>query len=335
MKMTYALPGLETDNLLGFLALVGLLRALERERPSWFPRAHFEGTPLQAQLTLMEDVTRENIAAAAAAGCAAHAAFFDFREFSDLTFDGATARRLLSESRANGTAAAIMSVLCSDVAVRTDGRVEPTPLCAMFGQGHQSFLERLKTVSAGVLPRALKDKKNTPDLNSPEFISRALFSPWTRSDVTESFRWDFEEDRRYAMRAVNPSSDAATTEHGANRLAILGMLSFQSAPTVSSRGSTVRLSTRGVSRHTKSRRPRITWPIWSRPASLEAIHAMLESPDLSQDWPLFDDLGRQSIRQARRVYRITNGKFISYTRAEALTRSENGTVAEASRISEL
>ena len=33
-----ALPGLEADNLLAFLALLGLLRALETVREEWRPR---------------------------------------------------------------------------------------------------------------------------------------------------------------------------------------------------------------------------------------------------------------------------------------------------------
>jgi hypothetical protein len=319
VKKTHALHGLETDNLLGFLALLGLLRALEHERPSWFPRAYFGGVPLRSQLTLAEDATEDAIAAAASAGCMAYAERFRFGSHSDLTFDGVTARVLLQESLHDDFSASVMSAMCSDAAVRIDGRVEPTPMCAMFGQGHQSFLDRLHTVSAGVVPRALKSKRNPPDLNDPAIIARALFAPWTRSDPTESFRWDFEEDRRYALRDTNPSTDAATTEHGANRLAILGFVSLQSAPTV--RGARVNLATRSVSRGGKNRRPRITWPIWTRPASLEAMHAMLDDPELSEDEPSFDLLRRHGIEQLRRVNRIMTGKFISFTRAEALTGS--------------
>ncbi|MGA7451259.1 MAG: hypothetical protein WBW73_08275 [Rhodoplanes sp.] len=39
------LPGLEADNLLGFLALLGLLRALEAARPGWRPRASWVNVP--------------------------------------------------------------------------------------------------------------------------------------------------------------------------------------------------------------------------------------------------------------------------------------------------
>ena len=36
------LEGLEPDNLLAFLALLGLLRALEASRPTWQPRAAWD-----------------------------------------------------------------------------------------------------------------------------------------------------------------------------------------------------------------------------------------------------------------------------------------------------
>jgi hypothetical protein len=316
MSTQHELPGLETDNLLGFLALLGLLRAIGKERPSLFPRACYHGSPLRAQLFLQADLSAEEVAAVASRGCSTYSEELNFGTHRDLTFGQDDARVLLKASLARNASPGMMSALFSDGAVRTDGRIEPTPFCAMFGQGHQSFLARLQTVSLGTVPRASKSKKVVPDLNDPAILARALFALWTRSDATESFRWDFEEDRRYALRDVDPSSDPATTEHGANRLAIVGLLSFQSAPTI--RRGRVVLSTRAVSRG-RDRRPIITWPIWMQPASLEAIHAMLDDPELVRDYPVFASLQRYGIEQLRRVRRVMNGKYISFTRAEALT----------------
>ena len=326
---TYTLFGLEDDNLLAFLALLGLLRALSCSRPSWSPRVFFDGMPLHTQLRISCDASVEDVAKAAADGCAAYSAEFRFGEHHDLTFGAEVARAMLQNSALNCVSAEVTSALCSDAAVRDNGRIEATPLCAMFGQGHQSFLDRLHNVSNGVLPRALKAKKLQPDLNDANYVRRALFSPWTRSDATESFRWDFEEDRRYALRFDDPSGDAATTEHGANRLAILGRLSFQTAPKVAGRSGRVILGTRGVSRGKKDRRVRITWPIWSLPASLEGVHAMLDHPQLGEDEPSFGDLTAYSIRQLRRVRRIRNGKYISFTRAEALVAPSSGETASS------
>ncbi|MGH7659738.1 MAG: type I-G CRISPR-associated protein, Cas3-extension family, partial [Vulcanimicrobiaceae bacterium] len=310
---THRLAGLEDDNLLAFLALLGLLRALSVSRVSWSPRAFFDGTPMRPLLRIASDASAEEIATAAAAGCSAFAAQFAFGEFHDLTFDGTAARRFLTAALRSDKGGMIASALCSDAAVRENCRIEATPLCAMFGQGHQSFLDRLHNVSAGELPRALKAKKSPPDLNDAGYIFRALFSPWQRKEPTESFRWDFEEDRRYALRFDDPSGDPATTEHGANRLAILGLLSFQTAPRIGRRGARITLGTRGVSRGEKDRRVRITWPIWSLPTSMQSIHAMLDLPELGEDHPPFETLSAYSIRQLRRVRRISNGKYISFT----------------------
>ena len=62
--------GLEADNLLAFLALLGLLRALEVEHPKWCPRAAWDvgEPPLRPVLILGEPTPREAICAAAAEG---------------------------------------------------------------------------------------------------------------------------------------------------------------------------------------------------------------------------------------------------------------------------
>ena len=47
---THILNGLEPDNLLAFLALLGLLRALEKARPEWKPKVYWQGKPPKAIL---------------------------------------------------------------------------------------------------------------------------------------------------------------------------------------------------------------------------------------------------------------------------------------------
>jgi len=330
MTTEHRLIGLEIDNLLGFMALLGLLRALERSTPRWNPRAYFTGTPLTAHLVLTAEASKEQVSEAAADGCAAFAPYFAFGNCRDLNFSGDIARTLLAHSQSDADRSLVMSALCSDAATKgKDKRVIPTPLCAMFGQGHQSFLSRLTTVSAGTPPRVLASRKLGLDLNDPSYILRSLFAPWTRSDPTESFRWDYTEDRQYALRYADPSSDPPTTEHGANRLAVLGLLSVQTAPVARRVASKIPgeygdLRTRAASRGRKDRRQRITWPIWEQPASLEAIHTMLDDSDLGRDEPTFQSLGRYGVRQARRVYRTSRGKYVSFSRAEPIVAAERG-----------
>jgi hypothetical protein len=66
----HRLVGLEPDNLLAFMALLGLLRALETAEPAWRPRAYWDEThhPLRPMLTLAQAKTQEEIAEAAARG---------------------------------------------------------------------------------------------------------------------------------------------------------------------------------------------------------------------------------------------------------------------------
>jgi CRISPR-associated endonuclease/helicase Cas3 len=56
----HRLEGLEPDNLLAFLALLGLMRTLETARPHWQPRAAWdvECPPLRPVLSLMEEADR-------------------------------------------------------------------------------------------------------------------------------------------------------------------------------------------------------------------------------------------------------------------------------------
>ncbi|MBX9750129.1 MAG: Dabb family protein [Roseococcus sp.] len=309
----HRLEGLEPDNLLAFLALLGLLRALEAA--GWRPRAHWEGLPLRPILTLREAKTQDQVAQAAAEGCAVLAMDHDFGGEKDLNFEGARARSLLDAAQrpdAPGRSA-LLGSLFSDGAVKDDGRILAAPLCAMFGQGHQHFLTRLTEVVRGVLPKAMSKRRPPPDLNAPTYLCSALFMPWSRSDETDGFRWDPAEDRRYALRFKNPSGDAGRTVHGANRLAGVGLAALPGAAVVRRRG--LRFLTVGAEVGPDGAMG-ITWPIWSRAASLSAIQALLGHPALvSADQGSMRHLGVFERRCARR---IANGKFMNFTRAEAV-----------------
>ncbi len=308
---THRLEGLEPDNLLAFLALLGLLRALEAV--GWRPRARWEGPPLRPVLSLPETATRAEVAEKAAQGCAALAADYDFAGERDLTFDGERARALIESAATPRTRrrAALLDSLFSDGALREDGRVLPTPLCAMFGQGHQHFLSRLAAVPKGVLPKALAKRRPPPDLNAAEKLAAALFQPWARVDETDSFRWDPAEDRRYALRFENPSTDAGRTVHGANRLAAIGLAALPGAAVSRRRGT--RFLTLGTDLDDRGATI-VTWPIWAAPASLAAIQAMLAHPALVAQEE--DGLRHLGVVERRRARRIANGKFMNFTRAE-------------------
>ncbi|MGH7085910.1 MAG: hypothetical protein ACREFN_13065, partial [Acetobacteraceae bacterium] len=196
----HRLDGLEPDNLLAFLCLLGLLRSLDVARPEWRARAFWDerSQPLRPVLFLAEPATQDAIATVAAEGATSLAKAHHF-DRNDLTYDPLDARKLLEEAGADLARAELLDSLMSDGAIREEkGQgVWPTPLCFLFGQGHQHFLSRLADIPAGRLPGRLAKVRKPLDLNSHSFIAAALFSFWTRDDATDGLRWDPLEDRRY------------------------------------------------------------------------------------------------------------------------------------------
>lgn len=308
-KTRHVLSGLEPDNLLAFLALLGLLRALDRVRPDWQARVAWAaaGAPLRPVLHLRQASGREALAEAAVAGLLDLASELSFGGRKDPSYSQAEARQALRAHRGHP----VFDALMSDGACREDGRVWPTPLCFLFGQGHQHFLERLATVPLRDAP----PREDGTELTATETILETLFTSWTRPDRTEGLRWDVAEDRRYALRAANPSGDPAGMQHGATRLAAIGWPVLDG--TAVQRGAEARFLVRGsryASGHRESGQILFTWPLWSRPARLSGIAALLAHPACSGStrgsFPLPADI--IMLLQARR---ISVGKFFNVTRA--------------------
>jgi hypothetical protein len=314
----HRLEGFEPDNLLAFLALLGLMRALELARPSWHPRAAWdvETPPLRPVLVLAQPQTREAVCAAAVEGAATLASDYEFpqgtnttaKRQSDLTYGTEVARSILEAAVAQDRRRADLwaSLMC-DVAVK-DETIEATPLCLLFGQGHQHFLDRLADVPRMEAPPPRGRGKSAVVLTAAETLHAALFVPWTRQDPTPAFRWDPAEDVRYALRADDPSGDKSTTQHGANRLAALGLPALTATPT--RRGERVRLQ---VSGGIFEREFVFSWPIWRDAASLAAIRALLAHPGLAEGPSALAHLGVVEVRRARR---LGVGKFMNFTRAD-------------------
>jgi hypothetical protein len=318
----HRLEGLEPDNLLAFLALLGVLRALEAARPTWRPRAAWDldKPPLRPVLALREPQPEVAICEAASEGAALLAEDYSFPQNtqagtarqSDLNYDKKIARELMERvaSDENRRRAELWSALMSDVAER-DEKIEATPLCLLFGQGHQHFLDRLADVPRieAPPPRGRGKKALTP--TAAETLHEALFQPWARRDPTPAFRWDPAEDVRYALRADDPSGDKSLTQHGANRLAALGLAVLTATP--ARRGERVRLEVVG-GRFARGEF-RFYWPIWRETASLAAIRALLSHPDLAERPSALAYLGVVEVRRARR---IGVGKFMNITRADPI-----------------
>ena len=316
---TYRLDGLEPDNLLAFMTLLGLLRAIEETRPNWRARVSWtvDEPPLRPALSVPEDVDRDIIVQAAAEGLdlLAQRHEFDGRKDLALSPDHATTslRKAAETANRNRYAADLWAALVSDAAVSSDGKkAEPTPLCLMFGQGHQHFLERLSSVPRQKAPPDRGERRNRITVSKTDCLREALFASWRRPDSTLSFRWDPNEDVRYALRAKDPTDAKTkeTTQHGANRLAAVGFSVLTVAPRL--RNGEVRLTVLGGSRESNGSFI-FRWPIWRPPISLAGMRALLGHPGLRRR-ETFPTLGIVEVRLTRR---ISVGKFMNFTRAEA------------------
>jgi hypothetical protein len=305
------MPGLASDNLLAFMALLGLLRALDHARPTWHARARWRDRPWTAELLLEQDATGTDIAEAADTGITAIARGYRFSTIGDneapprdVRFTADEFRRLVASLREDEVGAALTSALSAEAPIRRDGSVMAAPLVLLFGQGHQHFLDRLTTVPLQPAP-PISGRARAPQPSGPTKLAEALFRPWVRLDTSDGFRWDPADDQRYALRFGDPSKEgAAGTEHGANRLAAIGLLSF---PCVA--GDRLQSAVASVRR---DGRPCYLWPIWTEPLTLGGIETLL-----AQDLPSLDPAQREAcgIAAVMRALRIPNGKFMNVTLA--------------------
>lgn len=301
---TYDLAGLEVDNLLAFLALMGLLRTLEDAQPSWAAMASWTGPPWHARLHLAVHASTRTVAEAACRGIDAIAARYDDDGRSNVAFMRTEFRSYVVRMRGNAVGASLAAALTAEHPETRTG-LQAAPLVMMFGQGHQYFLERLLEVPRGVLPNRHRKLKKLPDFRDPAMIEAALFSPWMRSDDADGFRWDPEEDQRYALRHGNPSREgAAPTVHGANRLAAIGFLSFACAPGA-------RLMARGSDRDDDG--VYFVWPVWRQPFARRSIETLLSHADLIGG--RLEKLSPLGIAEIYRARQIANGKFMNVSRA--------------------
>ena len=153
----------------------------------------------------------------------------------------------------------------------------------------------------------------TAEVSETQCLRETLFAPWERLDATSSFRWDPVEDVRYALRATNPTDrkTKATTQHGANRLAAVGLSVFTVVPRRRSRQ--ICLALVGGDREPDGDHT-MEWPIWRDSISLTAIRALLVHPQL--DSPT--TCAALGVVERRRARRISVGKFMNVTRAESV-----------------
>jgi hypothetical protein len=243
---SHRLDGLEPDNLLAFLSLLGLLRALEMIRPECRPRTYWdlEKSPIRPVLTTKGRTTRDEICRSALEG------LLIFRKalwpFSwPRSKDGHVKKTALLSSQSRQRSLAKRCVLaagaspagmarqitwklrcdvlaCSGARYPTDSSsksnlskkdFEPTPLKLPSGQ--MTFI--------GAQYDLLREC-------SASDILKCLFQTWAFECKGSSLRLSPDEARRYAYRASDPSPEGSRTELGASALSCLGLLAFDASP---------------------------------------------------------------------------------------------------------
>lgn len=332
-NIAHRLTGLKPDNLLAFLAALGLLRSVEaadRNRTTsakLHPRLSWDinQPPLRPTLHVDRQSSQKEIAESAAQGLRILSRPLEAKALHrrDLDFTHRESRDLLRAAVLESTLAKqdctdLLASLMTDAAVK-EGKdyatspIDPTPFCMLFGQGHQHFLERhINIWKEENLPER-GERKLRRKVSLAECIEETLFQPWHREDPsTFAFRWDPEEDVRYALMAGNPTDNLykGGTQHGANCLAVAGLAVLTLIPEF--RGGRTRPAVLGGSYSSDGFS--VAWPIWKDSLSLFAIRALLSHPDLRKPDALAY-LGVDHIRVARR---ISVGKFMNFTRARVL-----------------
>ncbi|TWT68203.1 type I-G CRISPR-associated helicase/endonuclease Cas3g [Crateriforma conspicua] len=172
-----------------------------------------------------------------------------------------------------------------------DREIDYSHLYLTRGSGHQRMFE---------IARAIREQTEAIHLRE------ALFETWSYSDMGRglSLRFDAAEDRPYAMRWLNPSSDPIQTVRGANALAFEGLVCF---PTAVLRHE---LMTTGFHRIPR-KGTYWYWPLWRHPITLDVVCSLLQI-----------DLRRLSIALNSDSQRNAAASFIDRCGIEAIYQTE-------------
>jgi len=296
------LKGLDGSNPLAFLAALGTLRTLtlalpdetvkmnwEQHEGAWRPRVWCSlASDSDALVEKLDGVLAEAIDRASfAIGDNLNLPAGEFR--SHLLNSIQAVETLINPVARSD--ADFLAAFGSEVVTNDDGTMQDTALRTMSGAGHQHFLKFF---------RELVSKTDV------DHLRRTLFFKWDYADEGRgmNLRWDPLDDRRYALRWEDPSSDPVKTMRGANRLAIEAMPLLPTMPTTDGLATTA-FEGKGA------RGTYFIWPIWTRPLSMNVLRSLLTSVA-----SLRDDSVALVLLDIAVLYtsaRITIGKFRNFT----------------------
>jgi hypothetical protein len=284
--------GIDGSVPLGFLAALGALRLCgqiwpeEGIRLRWVRsggwRPEVSGVPVEEEGELCR----------ALAGRARWAPLEAFRELGEnLTVEQPLFERVVRTVAATGDREALefAAAFGSDVLKDEDrGRIQYTDLCFITGSGHQDFLGTARALAKAA---------------GPEHLQEALFGPW-RYRKGNSLRWDPGDAREYALRWNNPGPEGVSSVWGANRLAFEALPLFPTIP------SGARLRTTGFRR--VNREHEFTWPLWTKPASLDTVRSLVSLRELADDRPDRARLHAMGVEEIFRAQRVRIGQGANF-----------------------
>ncbi|PRQ03338.1 hypothetical protein ENSA5_16920 [Enhygromyxa salina] len=156
--------------------------------------------------------------------------------------------------------------------VATDHSGNGKPFALHFTAGQQRFLTVALELLDGAGTTPAKRAVDREDLRL------AVFGPWPNDRELKVFSWSPTQDRAYALRAVDPSSDKKLGTPGADWLALRGIGLLSSAP----QGKAI--VTSGV--HGRWKTASFSYPAWSEALDEDGARMLLRHPamrDLERD----------------------------------------------------
>lgn len=257
------LRGLEGTNPMGFLAALGVqvLYGFDERRPElWWSEGITPHAVVNAEYNVDCIATKALQEFPRWYKSPAVNPKFGYKADNDAKFKPDDLKEYLLQSRSSTPGNKLASALVAEGGLDNKGLAKPTDL--YFTSAALKFLEITRSIFA---------KTSYDDLVN------GLIGPWSYSSPLSSLRWDINDDRSYALSAVDPSKDKKLSNPGVEALAVLGLSCH---PVF---GGQVEGKSRTLTRGCAGGwgQSTYTWPLWTRPASPDTVRSLLAhaSPD--------------------------------------------------------
>jgi hypothetical protein len=258
------LVGVDGSNPLGFLAALGLLRVVPDAKLGFEPDGSFLG--FLEGLVGDESALARLVANDASAAADPKAPWrFTYTKaatkkqgpqaVSDLKPPPADFRRFLVaciEAWLKGSDEGVAYAAAYGTDVAVDGKGNTKPTAFHFTAAQQTFLDTVESIRASV---------------TEEWVQTSLFEG-NGERPGSNLRWNPGAERNWALMANDPSGDGTRVDAPLEWLAFRGLTLLPSFP----RGT--RIITTGVIGRGDDMT--FTWPLWSVPASLQAVRSALQ-----------------------------------------------------------